>query len=268
MSEESKKRIALIVNTLSSGGAEHVAANLSRALSDRYDIDLILNDDKNIAYPYNGNIISLGLPSDMDRTSHKYQAVALAKRTALLHRLKTKRKYAATISFSDNTNLSNVLSGDRFGRTIVSIRYSLEGKEKSEKKKALLHRLSLNTSLALANAVVSCSEEIGNELKKKPFFNKRKLKVIYNGVEAKQINAAEKNTKREDAASSPGENKTTEIISVGRLSEQKAQWHILYALKELKDRGVRANLTILGEGPLRSDLEELCAKLEIGRAHV
>ena len=138
-----KKRIALVVNTLSSGGAEHVAANLSRALSDRFEVDLILNDDVNISYPYSGNIISVGMPAGSDRMSAKYQMTALVKRTSLLKRLKRRRQYAATISFSDNTNLSNVLSRSSHGLTIISLRNSLEGRERSGGRSAYPRRLIL-----------------------------------------------------------------------------------------------------------------------------
>ena len=79
------KRIAFVVNTLSSGGAERVVSNLSRMLSDRYHIDLILNDGWNINYPYSGEVISLGMPGEADRMQAGYQLRALAKRTALLH---------------------------------------------------------------------------------------------------------------------------------------------------------------------------------------
>lgn len=261
MSGKKRKKIALIVNTLSSGGAEHVAANLSRALSERYDVDIILNDGENIRYPYEGRIITLGMPPDSDRMSGKYQLSALIKRTVLLKRLKNENKYAAAYSFSDNTNLSNVLSGARFGRTVISARYSLAGKEKSEKRKSYINRLALAASCVLANTVVSCSEEIGDELKKKYLCRRGKLRVIYNGVDPGEADNAVK-AARTDGKGNNGR-KIPEIISAGRLSEQKAQWHLLYALKVLKDRGIEAHLTILGEGPLRSELEDLCRELGI-----
>ena len=61
---ESKKRIALVVNSLSNGGAEKTAANLSRYLSGRYDIDLIVNDDAKPQYPYHGELFSLHMPEN------------------------------------------------------------------------------------------------------------------------------------------------------------------------------------------------------------
>ena len=263
MNEKEKKRIALVVNTLSSGGAEHVVANLSRALSDRFGVDIILNDDENITYPYCGNIVSVGMPADGNRMSGKYQIAAMARRTALLVRLRRKRRYSAVISFSDNTNMSNVLSRAGGGRSIISVRYSLEGLERSEHRTAHLHRFILRTCCALADKVVCCSEEISCELKEKYPKTGRKLEVIYNGVDLDHpggIHAAERMKRTYDAdeeASCP------RIINIGRMSEQKAQWHLLYALRELKERGMRAGLTVLGDGTLRPQLEALAEKLGI-----
>ena len=59
-----RKRIALVGNTLSGGGAEKVVSNLSRSLAGQYDIDIIVNDMRHLDYPYRGHIISLKMPED------------------------------------------------------------------------------------------------------------------------------------------------------------------------------------------------------------
>ena len=256
-----KKRIALVVNTLSSGGAEHVAANLSRALSDRFEVDLILNDDVNISYPYSGNIISVGMPAGSDRMSAKYQMTALVKRTSLLKRLKRRRQYAATISFSDNTNLSNVLSRSSHGLTIISLRNSLEGRERSGGRSAYPRRLILRICCALADKTVSCSEEIDDAIRVRNLKNSDRLAVIYNGVDLQSIRSIEEPEERTEIRGRAGDGLS--VVMAGRMTEQKAQWHMLYALRELRARGIRPHLTILGDGPLRKDLEKLCCLLGI-----
>ena len=74
-----KNRIALVVNTLSGGGAEKTAANLSRRLSRRYDVDIIVNDRDHLQYPYRGRIVSLGMPSDQRRSDPSYQVTLLRR---------------------------------------------------------------------------------------------------------------------------------------------------------------------------------------------
>ena len=53
------------------------------------------------------------------------------------------------------------------------------------------------------------------------------------------------------------------LVSVGRLAPQKGFGTLLQALPEVLRRGVRARLVIVGEGPLRSALEEQSAAAEL-----
>ena len=87
-----KKRIALIVNSLSGGGAEKTAANLSRLLSDRYSVDIIVNDDVHLQYSHQGRVLSLHMPEDNNRSNFTYQIKALFRRTRVLKKLKRKKK--------------------------------------------------------------------------------------------------------------------------------------------------------------------------------
>ena len=119
-----KDRVALVVNTLSGGGAEKTVANLSRELSRFYEIDIVVNDDVHLQYSYQGNVISLRMPSVKNRMSTFYQLKALAKRIRLLKKLKKERHYKAVLSFSEMTNLSNVMSGEgkqKKTKTILSV---------------------------------------------------------------------------------------------------------------------------------------------------
>lgn len=71
-----EKRIALIVNTLSNGGAERVLSNLTLGFDDKYDCDIIVNASCVVDYPINGNIISLGMKQSSNRSSIIYQGKA------------------------------------------------------------------------------------------------------------------------------------------------------------------------------------------------
>lgn len=56
---------------------------------------------------------------------------------------------------------------------------------------------------------------------------------------------------------------TWELISVARLVEFKGLKYAIKAVAELKSRGRRVHLTIIGEGPLRGALEELTKELGV-----
>jgi colanic acid/amylovoran biosynthesis glycosyltransferase len=54
-----------------------------------------------------------------------------------------------------------------------------------------------------------------------------------------------------------------EILSVGRLSHEKGQPMLLAAVAELRRRGLAVRLTMVGDGPLRAELEADAARLGI-----
>ncbi|HEY1684802.1 MAG TPA: glycosyltransferase family 4 protein [Tepidisphaeraceae bacterium] len=57
---------------------------------------------------------------------------------------------------------------------------------------------------------------------------------------------------------------TQRLVSVGRLSEQKGQVVLLRAFAQVIQSGYRAQLVIVGDGPMRKELEQLIAELGVG----
>ena len=244
------KRIALVVNSLSGGGAEMTASNLSRVLSEWYDVDIIVNDDVNVMYPYHGKIISLRMPADKNRIGGAYQITALIRRTRLLKTLKKNRQYTAVRSFSEMTNLANVLSG---GKSIVSVHSSTKNSLKNSWKNKLVVKYVYPFIFKKADITVACSEEICDELITKHGLPKEKGFTIYNGIDLEKIN-------QETLIPLPDEMFGSEekvIVSVGRLIWQKGQWHLIRAIRKLVTEGIPLKLVILGEGYMRPQLEEL-----------
>ena len=58
------------------------------------------------------------------------------------------------------------------------------------------------------------------------------------------------------------------LLTVGRLTYQKAYDIAITVMKKIKDAGYRARWYVLGEGDQRESLEKQIKSLEIGRAHV
>lgn len=56
------------------------------------------------------------------------------------------------------------------------------------------------------------------------------------------------------------------LLSVGRLAEQKGQTLLVEAAAELVDRGVELDLVIVGDGPMRDQLQEAIDRFQIGHA--
>ena len=55
------------------------------------------------------------------------------------------------------------------------------------------------------------------------------------------------------------------LVCVGRLSEEKGQLLLLQAIRVLAAEGVDVKIVLVGDGPLRAEIEELVARFELGR---
>lgn len=253
-----KKRIALVVNTLSGGGAEKTVSNLSRGLYGRYDIDIVVNDTQHLDYPYRGHVISLKVHPGQGAL---YQLLIVVRRMRVLRTLKKKRKYAAVISFSDMCNVSNAFSGKGYGKTILSVRNSLQREKDTSRIHQLLAPVIMPWCIKTADLTVSCSRGIDRELRERYRIRPDKSRVIYNGLELDTIRE-----KAKEPLSLSEKEKTAGrkvIVCVGRFSRQKGHRHLLRAVKILKEEGISVRLLLLGEGELRPSLEKLVAELDI-----
>ena len=54
------------------------------------------------------------------------------------------------------------------------------------------------------------------------------------------------------------------VVCVGRIVEQKAQLILVEAVKLLRDRGIRINLRLIGDGPMRPQVETLVSRYGLG----
>lgn len=79
-----------------------------------------------------------------------------------------------------------------------------------------------------------------------------KIHIIHCGLDEKFIQA--------EITPIPSENK---LVCVGRLCPQKGQLLLLDAIALLKQRGINCQLTLVGDGELREEIETLAEKLDI-----
>ena len=256
-----KERIAILINALVIGGAERTVSNISLYLAGKYDIDIIVNDDLRQDFPYGGNLVSLNVQPSLQCFGYIYPLYALLRRGQVLKKRGKERQYAAVLSFSEMTSLTNVLCRDGRSKRIISIRNSI----RKSAERSLIYKLYAKTILGYcirhADKTVSCSREIEKELMADYGLAPDRSRVIYNGLDLERIRALSKEPPAEFAnVLSGGEHL---IVSVGRLTYQKGHRHLIRAVKKLRDDGMRIRLMILGEGDLRSDLEKLIRALGV-----
>jgi glycosyltransferase involved in cell wall biosynthesis len=250
-----KKNIAILIPKLTGGGAERVASNLSLNLSEKnYNKYIVVFDEAKDNYPFKGNLINL----DAGATKNSVGKILnLFKRVSRFKRVKKQYKIDTTLSLLENPNLVNILS-KRNDKIVISVRNFISKSSNGfyGKVNNLLTKLLYNK----ADAIVVVSKAIQGDMIKSFGLKKEKIKVIYNPYDVEKIaQLAKENI--EDVYSSIFENPT--IITAGRLTKQKGQWHLIRAFKKVKDKIPNAKLVILGQGDLEDYLKELAKDLNL-----
>ena len=246
-----KPKLLFLISSLNTGGAQSAMANLSIALSDLYDIDWLVNSDEKIAYDYFGNLISLGIKEPDNRNNLTYQGKAFFKRLSMLKVLKKSGDYLATISFLESANIANILTRKYGTKTIISQRNTITNRRLGLKGKILV---KVDKSLyKKADEMVAISEGVRKELLQKMGLDPQKTTTILNGY---NIEAIKKGMMEEPEAFELEEGTFT-FINMGRLHDQKGQWHLIRAFSKVYEEDKAARLLIVGSGSEEEYLRSL-----------
>ena len=252
-------KILFFISTLENDGAERAMSNITMHLPEDVEADILLNSVSEHDFPTKAHVISLGM-SPNSKKGIKYQLTALFRRIPMLHKLKKSNHYDACISFMDSANLCNILTGNKYCKTIVSVRVSVA------QDKSLLYRFIVQPMVSLfynkADYVVAVAEQLRKELVEVFGIRPDKVKTITNGYDVAQIRyQADKHPALSDLSCI--DNKFV-YVTVGRFTAQKAQWHLIRAFAQLIEKCPNAVLFIIGQGEEKAYLEKIiCAnKLE------
>jgi glycosyltransferase involved in cell wall biosynthesis len=112
--------------------------------------------------------------------------------------------------------------------------------------------------------VCAVSDEIGERLVAQGLDAERIVRVD-NGVDTERFRSHEERVNRGDRGGC-GDRDTVMLGVAARLSPEKNLAQLILAIAECRARGRRVTLTIHGDGPLRSELQQLVARLGIGHA--
>jgi len=248
----------LLIPTLSDGGAEKVAANLSLQLCVNYNLTLVLFHKKfgKMNYPYKGEIIYLNtLPS----TNLFVKIFRFIVRFYKIKKIKKQKKIDVSISFLEGMNVLNLLT-KRSEKIIISVR-QFRSKDNTVKTIVFyIYDFLMKKIYNTANSIVVPSKGICNDLVNNFNINESKIKLINNpcNYEAIQHLAGEELEK--------GHQKIFHhpvIINIGSLSEYKGQWHLIRIFSECKKHIQNLKLVILGDGRLKEYLINLAKELNL-----
>lgn len=244
-----KKKGIILIKSLNCGGAEKNSINLANFLIENYEIELIVFQQKN-SY----------LRNELDSR-------VIIRELECSNKLKILLKLYFNTFWKDSNfiisfdpfascfiNLFNLIKQRKI-KIISRCINTLSEQEKIEKTKLIkkfLKELFYKKTYGLSEFIIAQSAGMKSDLVKKYKINPKKIIQINNSIDLKKIELLKKERILEEEKKYFSE-KT--IISVGRLVEQKNIIFLLELLNELKNRGKKINLIILGEGVKRQELE-------------
>ena len=231
-----KKNIMFIVPKLTGGGAEKTVANLTKILDKSiFNIYIVIFKETTLKYNYEGNLFCLKSKKGKHFFSNLIYAYKLSKE---LLQLKKDLKIDIAISFLTYADIINLLS-KRKEKMIISIR----NMDSILLNHTFLYHIT-KFCCKKADKIVAISKQVKEDIVLNFNIPNEKVNVIYNPIM--------------DVEMCPLYSVDEEyIITVGRLTNQKGQWHLIRAFNEVLKVFPELKLYILGEGENEKYLKEL-----------
>lgn len=249
------KKVLFVIPYLAKGGAEKILSNITIHCPKEWKIDILVNDDSVIDYPFEGNIITLGVTEKPKFSSVMFQFRVFLKRVKKLRKLKKEGNYLACISFMDSTNVASILTGNKYSKNIINIVNNMSASGKNES----IYRYIVNPMIKLlynrADKIVAVSEDVKSDMVQNFGIKQEKITTIYCSVDMNNINQKIKQDMPEQENEWFSKDRT--VITAGRLEKQKGQWHLIRAFNKVVRYIPDAKLVIFGEGVLGKYLREL-----------
>jgi glycosyltransferase involved in cell wall biosynthesis len=250
-----KKNIAIIIPQLAGGGAERVASNLSLYLpEDKYKKHIIVYDTEKMDYPYKGELLSINTKVSRNPLS---KIKNYCTRIYKLKKIKRDYKIDISISLLTRTNIANILTKGN-DKVIVSVRNYLT--KSSTGFYGRINNILIKLLYNKADHVVAVSNIIKTDLVENFGINENKIQVIYNPYDIEKINRLAQEEIEEEFQEIF---KCPTIITAGRLTKQKGQWHLIRSFKNVKKEIPNAKLVIIGQGELEDYLKQLAVDLNL-----
>lgn len=242
-----KKRIAFVIYSLNSGGAERVVSTLANGLSNYYEITIITFTNIPPFYPLDKKIKVVHCFDELKPSKNFLDSITINYR--LYKKIKKTAKTLSIellIGFMTNTNILTVLAAKSLRiPVLISERINPEFST-LPKFWSIMRKLTYPS----ANCLIVQTEPIKKYFE--AFVKTNKLIILPNPISSVHQEFKEK-------INLPI--KENIVLSVGRLSNQKGHDIAIKAFTKLKPNNWE--LHIVGEGPKRKVYKELISKLKM-----
>jgi glycosyltransferase involved in cell wall biosynthesis len=249
-----KPRVAFLIPYLGVGGAERVASELSFALDDFEFNAVVFRDGGGFAFNGATHILQLELDDDESKLRKLCRIQAAAIKLGLLMETED---FDAMVSFTTPANLLAMLTPTR-ARRLVTVHTTesalITGRFGFVVKNAV-RRL-----YPRADRILAVSQAAAIDLRQS-FDITNDVEVIHNPVNSSNIShqVSKPLSSGWEAMFAGG----PVVSCMGRFVPPKGHWHLLRAFRLLKEQLPGAKLVLLGDGPLRGQLQEECSRLRL-----
>ena len=246
-----KTKIIFLLTSLSKGGGERVASQLSLNLPDSIEITIVLLKNQ-VSFPYKGKLVFLNLSTSKNFIS---RICCLFLAMYRFKKIIKAQKPDRVISFGAPANAINVLVNKKSILRIESFMTSAcKGFEGAINK--ILIKIFYNKS----EKIIRVSKEIAEDLINNFGILKEKIEVIYNPINLKEIHNLAKESLEADHEKIF---KSPVVISMGRLGREKNYQSLIKVFGGVKNSVKEAKLVIMGEGELKQELMGLIKDLNL-----
>ena len=228
------KRIMFYINAIHDGGAERVMVNLAKFFSENgYDATLVTSFRDTWEYPLAPTVKRLTLEESEIKQSRIRRNLSRIKK---LRNLCKSEKPDILVSFMEEPNFRAILATRGLPvKTLVSVR--------NDPNKEYAGRLGAFVGKVLLPMADGCVFQTKEAQEWFPQKLQKKSRIIYNAVKEEFYHIERKPNRGE-------------IVTCGRLTEQKNHAMLIAAFAEVVEQYPYATLKIYGEGALREALQE------------
>ena len=248
------KTILILTPSLSGGGAERLAANLSLELSKNHSVIVATFENVDKEYPYGGKRINLDIGGG--NVSIVRKIINALKRIHKIKKIKTEFNVDYSISFLPQTDYVNVLSKKKRTKAIVDVVSNM-----SFVYPRGISRIFREKILKKADHVVTVSEGARQDLIQNFNVDPLRATTIYNSCDVSFIKKA---CCENNSFLCPDRF----IVTMGSFRHPKGHWHLLKAYSCILKKDPSIKLIILGDGDYRKKYLELMENLGIPESSV
>lgn len=250
-----KKKVLIITSSLTfSRGAPKVAAALTMSLSSKYNVSTLTFHHSDKLYPFKGTYFSLNEKSRfshlINRLIKLYYAIKFISPDIIITFMSRTSFWLIPLKYIFNLNMPLIID--------VTTNPNLHYKKRIYGKFLVRYLFPLKK----ANAIVPVSKELKEIFNKDFKIPNNKIIPIYNSIDVEKIQKKAQE-KVDDFEEVFNDKNIMKFITVGRLSGEKGHRYLIEAYSKVIKEIPNSRLFIIGEGPLRRQLEELITVKEL-----